>query len=185
MHNKELIIRIEIPQGSSIKYEYDRKLDAIIVDRILREGFIYPANYGFIPKTIDWDGDELDVLVFNEEKFVTGTYAKVRIVGAMKMIDDGETDTKLIAVHADDYRQKNISDISQIPKEWLEKVKIFFSTYKNWKHEGITSVSGFENEKYALNEIVETQNLYKKYSNLDKKEFIKKMMKEHPEKYKI
>ncbi|MDK2819627.1 MAG: inorganic diphosphatase, partial [Mycoplasmataceae bacterium] len=63
MNDKIIKVIIEIPSGSNIKYEYNRETQKICVDRILRGDFVYPANYGFIETALDWDGDELDVLV--------------------------------------------------------------------------------------------------------------------------
>ena len=180
---KEIDIIVEIPAGSSIKYEWDEDKKAIRVDRILRDGFVYPANYGFIENTLDWDGDPLDVLVFTPEIVNPGTIMKVRILGAMKMIDDGETDTKLIAVHADDYRLENVITFDDLPTQWLKDIENFFSTYKNWKKPGITSVPGFESVNWALAELEECKAMYQKFGNSDKKAFIKQMKKEHPEKY--
>ena len=180
---KEIIVNIEITKDSNIKYEYDRKKGKIVVDRILRDGFIYPANYGYVEEALDWDGDELDVLIYSSESFQPGVSLNAKIIGAMKMIDDGETDTKLIAVHLDDYRLKNINNIKDLPQEWLEKVRTFFTTYKNWKRKDITSVSGFENIEWAIQEYNECVELMKNYGSMKKDEFIKKMKKEHPNKY--
>lgn len=182
---KVIKVIIEIPKDSNIKYEFDRETRKMKVDRILRDGFVYPSNYGFIEEALDWDGDELDVLVYTNEKFVPGVEVNARIVGAMKMIDDGETDTKLIAVHHDDYRLSEIQKLEDLPKTWLEKVETFFSTYKNWKREGITKVPGFESIEWAWKEYEECYKLMKDYGHLPKEEFIEKMKKKHPEKYEI
>ena len=180
---KEITVNIEIPKGSSIKYEYDRSKGKMVVDRILRDGFKYPANYGFVSEALDWDGDELDVLVYTSETFIPGVSLQARIIGAMKMIDDGETDTKLIAVHVDDYRLNDIQTLEDLPKKWLKQVETFFTTYKNWKRPGITSVAGFEEADYAINEYNECVELMNKYGKLKKSEFITKMKQLHPEKY--
>lgn len=181
--NKIINVNIEISKGSNIKYEYDRKKGKIVVDRILRDGFVYPANYGFVEEALDWDGDELDVLVYSKESFTPGVALNARVVGAMKMIDDGETDTKLIAVHADDYRLEKITELDDLPKKWLAEVENFFSTYKNWKRQGITSVDGFENEEWAVKEYDECVELMEKYGSMDKDDFIAEMKKKHPSKY--
>ncbi len=180
---KEIVVNIEIPKGSKIKYEFDRKTGKIFVDRILVGDFWYPANYGFVAEALDWDGDELDVLVYSDHVFHPGVQLKARIVGAMKMIDDGETDTKLIAVHADDKELEKIMNLKDIPSRWLKEMETFFTTYKNYKRPGITSVSGFEDEAHALKEYAECVELMKNYSYLTKKEFIEKMKVMHPEKY--
>ncbi|MGX9358408.1 inorganic diphosphatase [Mycoplasma sp. 128] len=180
---KKITVNIEISKGSSIKYEYNRKTGKIAVDRILRGDFKYPANYGYIAEALDWDGDELDVLVYSSETFMPGVSLEARVVGAMKMIDDGETDTKLIAVHADDYRLDHIQSLADLDQMWLQSVSNFFSTYKNFKREGITQVTGFENVEWAEKEYHECVELMNKYGSMDKDDFIEKMKKEHPEKY--
>ncbi|MGL4343409.1 MAG: inorganic diphosphatase [Metamycoplasmataceae bacterium] len=180
---KIIKVTIEIPLNSNIKYEYNRKDGKIHVDRILRGDFRYPANYGFIPEALDWDGDELDILVYSQEKFFPGSQVNARIIGAMKMIDDGETDTKLLAVHHDDYRLDGINSLEDINPEWLEGVKTFFSTYKNWKREGITKVPGFESISWAIDEYEKCYRLMNKYGHLPKEEFLAKMKIKHPEKY--
>lgn len=176
-------IVVEIPANSEIKYEYDRSIKAICVDRILRYGFKYPATYGFLPQALDWDGDELDVLVYSDHNFVPGVRLNVRIIGAMRMIDSGETDTKLIGVHADDYTLDNIQKLADLPKKWLQNVEHFFSHYKDWKALNLTQVPGFEDAEWALDEIKECVSLMNKYGTLPKEEFVAKMQKLHPEKY--
>ena len=54
---------VEIPQGSSIKYEIDKKSGAVFVDRFIHTAMVYPFNYGFIPHTMAEDGDPVDVLL--------------------------------------------------------------------------------------------------------------------------
>lgn len=180
---KNIEVNIEIPLGSNVKYEYDRETGKIKVDRILRGGFSYPANYGYLKEALDWDGDELDVLVYSQETFVPGSVLEARVVGAMKMIDSGETDTKLIAVHADDWRLDHIQSLDDLDQMWLVKVRNFFSTYKEYKGIGVTQVTGFENSDWANKEYDECVELMNKWGSLPKKEFLQKMKKEHPEKY--
>jgi inorganic pyrophosphatase len=98
MEKLVLNVTIEIPKHSNVKYEYDRKSGKIFVDRILFGPSVYPQNYGFTPDALDWDGDELDVLVFADQQFQPGIIVPTKIIGAMEMIDNKETDTKLIGV---------------------------------------------------------------------------------------
>ena len=74
MNNSVIDVTIEIPKNSNIKYEYDRANGNIKVDRILYGANIYPENYGFIPNALDWDGDELDILVISDHSFFAGKY---------------------------------------------------------------------------------------------------------------
>lgn len=122
---------VEIPSGSAIKYEWDRQRRQMVVDRVLRDGFKYPCAYGYILDTLDYDGDELDVLIYALEPITNGVRIRLRIIGALKMIDEGETDTKLIGVHADDYRLTDINTIDDLPEDISQQIVDFFSNYKN------------------------------------------------------
>ena len=171
---------IEIPKNSNVKYEMeDGKL---LVDRIMYQDFTYPQNYGFIDKTLDWDGDPLDVLIIANATIVPQAVVKARVVGAMKMIDEGETDTKLIACIDDDPNHKDINNISDVPQSVLDEIKIFFSTYKDYKGAKI-AITGFEDADYAQKELAETKELFTKYKDVSKDEFISQMKELHPEKY--
>lgn len=181
--NKKLLVHIEIPSNSKIKYEYSRELKKMLVDRVLVGDFAYPVNYGYVAEALDYDGDELDVLVYSPHTFLPGVALHGRLVGSMEMIDDGETDTKLIVVHADDKALDHIQHLNDIPKEWINKVQTFFSTYKNYKRVGITKINGFHDEKHATAEYEACVKLMQEYGQLSKKDFIAKMKREHPEKY--
>lgn len=93
---------IEIPKGSKLKYELDKKSGLIKVDRVLFSSVHYPANYGFIPQTYCEDRDPLDVLVLGQETVTPLCIMRAKIIGVLRMQDQGEADDKLIAVHADD-----------------------------------------------------------------------------------
>jgi inorganic pyrophosphatase len=142
---KELVldVTIEIPKDSKVKYEYDRQTKQIRVDRILYGANAYPQNYGFIPEALDWDGDELDVLVYAQQSFSPGTIVPTRILGAMEMIDDGETDTKLIGVIAVDPRFANKTSLKDLPEHTLKEIKNFFETYKLLQNKKVI-VKGFK-----------------------------------------
>src|SRR5689334_12601427 len=100
---------IEIPKGSKLKYELDKKSGLIKVDRVLFSSVHYPANYGFVPQTYCDDHDPLDVLVLGQEPVVPLTVMRAKIIGVMRMQDQGEADDKLIAVHADDPEYSHFS----------------------------------------------------------------------------
>ncbi len=114
---------IEIPRGSKVKYELDKDTGLCFVDRILFSSVVYPHNYGFVPKTLCEDGDPLDVLVLMQEAVVPMCFLRARPIGVMQMLDQGERDDKLIAVHADDPEFKGFTDISQLPKHRLAEIK--------------------------------------------------------------
>lgn len=180
--NNVIDVTIEIPKNSNIKYEYNRAAGKISVDRILFGPGSYPENYGFIPNALDWDGDELDVLVIADQSFMPGIVVPTRILGAMTMIDGGETDTKLIGVIDCDPRFKDFKSLNDIPQHKLLVIKDFFETYKRLQKKSV-QVGEFKDTKWAINELAECKELMNKYGKLPKEEFIQKMMKEKPEKY--
>ncbi len=121
---------IEIPTGSKVKYELDKRTGLLLVDRILFSAVHYPANYGFIPRTYCDDGDPLDVLVLCEEAILPLAIMRAKIIGVMNMRDEKGQDDKLIAVHADDPTYADYSDVSEIPAHRLRELKRFFEDYK-------------------------------------------------------
>jgi inorganic pyrophosphatase len=135
---------IEIPEGSNQKIEWDRKRGVMKLDRIEPAIFAKPTNYGFIPQTLDEDGDELDVLLVAPEKLTTGIVAEAKILGVMKFSDDGEVDDKIVAVVADD---RNVGDvyasIEDLPKKLIAQIEFHFNHYKDLKKAGSTKVEGF------------------------------------------
>lgn len=175
-------VTIEIPKHSNVKYEYDRQTKSIKVDRILFGSEVYPQNYGFLPEALDWDGDELDIFVLSDQSFMPGVKVPARIIGAMEMIDSGETDTKLIGVIDCDPRYSNINSINDINEHLLKEISNFFQNYKILQNKKVI-VKGFKDKAWAIKEYDECVQLMKKYGNLTKEEFIEKMKKEHPDKY--
>lgn len=175
-------VTIEIPKHSNVKYEYDRQTKSIKVDRILFGSEVYPQNYGFLPEALDWDGDELDIFVLSDQSFMPGVKVPARIIGAMEMIDSGETDTKLIGVIDCDPRYSHINSINDINEHLLKEISNFFQNYKILQNKKVV-VKGFKDKAWAINEYDECVDLMKKYGQLPKEEFIEKMKKEHPDKY--
>jgi len=121
---------IEIPTGSKVKYELDKKSGLLLVDRILFSAVHYPANYGFVPRTYCDDGDPLDVLVLCSETIQPLAIMRAKVIGVMKMRDDKGEDDKLIAVHADDPNYSDYGDVSEIPAHRLRELQRFFEDYK-------------------------------------------------------
>mmetsp|Transcript_34248 Transcript_34248/g.61787 ORF Transcript_34248/g.61787 Transcript_34248/m.61787 type:complete len:192 (-) Transcript_34248:1545-2120(-) len=151
---------IEIPKGSKVKYELDKDTGMTYVDRILYSSVVYPHNYGFIPKTLCEDGDPLDVLVLMQEAVTPMCFLRVRPIGIMGMLDQGEGDDKLIAVHADDPEYKGITDVSQLPPHRLKEIKRFFMDYKK-NEEKEVSVQSFRGAEEAKECVLHSLELYK------------------------
>lgn len=149
---------IEIQKGSSNKIEWDRHNAHFKLDRVDPEIFAKPTDYGFIPQTLDEDGDELDVLFINRESLPTGVVAEGRIIGIMKFEDDGEVDDKVICVPADDRGNGNtISSLEDLPKKLIEQIEFHFNHYKDLKKSGTTKVLGWGDTEEAKNIIKECQ----------------------------
>ena len=147
----EINVVIEIPTGSNQKIEWDRKRACFMLDRIEPMAFAKPCNYGFIPQTLDEDGDELDVLVITDQPLTTGIYVKARILGVMKFVDDGEVDDKIIAVVDDDRNNGDcIKTLEDLPKRTIEQLEFHFNHYKDLKKPGTTKVKGFFGLKEAI-----------------------------------
>ena len=121
---------IEIPAGSIVKYELDKATGFLRVDRVLYSAVHYPANYGFVPRTLGHDGDPLDVLVLGQAAVVPLCIMRARAIGAMQMLDQSEGDDKIIAVHVDDPEYRDYHDIGELPEHRLALVKRFFEDYK-------------------------------------------------------
>lgn len=134
---------VEIPKGSQMKIEWDRKREFFVLDRVEPAIFAKPVNYGFIPATLDEDGDELDVLVVTDEPLTTGVLLEAKVVGILNFEDDGEMDHKVICVPADDRHAGSIESYTELGKKWAEQIEHHFSHYKDLKKPGSTKVLGF------------------------------------------
>ena len=146
----ELNVVIEIPTGSNHKNEWDRERACFMLDRVEPMDFAKPCNYGFIPQTIDEDGDELDVLMITDQPLTTGIWMKAKILGVMKFVDGGEVDDKIICVPADDRNNGDAYEkLSDLPKRTLEQIEFHFNHYKDLKKPGTTKVKSFEDKKVA------------------------------------
>ncbi len=148
---------IEIPMGSSHKVEWNREKAVFQLDRVEPTIFAKPTNYGFIPQTLDEDGDELDALIITNEPLPTGIFLEAKIIGVMKFEDDGEVDDKIVVVPADDRNTGNaissLADIEQLKKQ----IEHHFNHYKDLKKPGSTIVKGWgdiEEAKAIIHEAI-------------------------------
>jgi inorganic pyrophosphatase len=121
---------VEIPMGSSVKYELDKETGMLKLDRILYSAVYYPANYGFIPQTLAEDDDPLDVLVLCQETVVPLTLIHARTIGLMTMIDAGKKDHKIIAVATEDPEFNSYREAEDMPPHRLTMLRRFFQDYK-------------------------------------------------------
>jgi inorganic pyrophosphatase len=121
---------IEIPMGSSVKYELDKETGMLRLDRILYSAVFYPANYGFIPQTLAEDDDPLDVLVLCQEPVAPLTLVNARAIGLMTMIDSGKKDHKVLSVAVDDPEYNGFREAADLPGHRLTMLRRFFQDYK-------------------------------------------------------
>ena len=126
----EFLAVVEIPKGAKVKYELDKTSGMLRVDRVLYSSVVYPANYGFIPRTLAEDGDPMDVLVLMQEPVVPLAIVRARPIGMMDMSDQGEADEKIICVHMDDPEYRSYEHIRELPPHRLEELRRFFEDYK-------------------------------------------------------
>jgi len=153
---------IEIPTGSNNKIEWNRDLAVFQLDRVEPVIFSKPTNYGFIPQTLDEDGDELDALIITDTPLSTGIFLEAKIIGVMKFEDDGEIDDKVVFVPADDRNTGNaINSLADLPKQLLDQIEHHFTHYKDLKKPGSTIVKGWgdiEEAKAIIHESIERWN---------------------------
>ncbi|HEX8390166.1 MAG TPA: inorganic diphosphatase [Candidatus Saccharimonadales bacterium] len=149
---------VEIPEGSRLKVEWDREHAAFMLDRVEPAIFAKPCNYGFIPQTLDEDGDELDALILCPEPLPTGVWLEAKIIGVMKFVDDGEVDDKIVVVPADNRDDGNaISSLDDIP-QWVKQAEHHFTHYKDLKKPGSTVVQSWgdvDEAKVVIRECIE------------------------------
>ena len=152
---EDIYVVIEIPQGSSIKYEVDKESGAVFVDRFLFTATYYPFNYGFIPNTLAEDGDPTDVLVISSQPVVPGSVIRSRPIGMLEMEDEEGIDTKIIAVPVSklDKTFDDIKEVSDLPQATLDKIKHFFEHYKELEPGKWVKVREFKSSEIAKEDI--------------------------------
>ncbi len=156
----EINVIIEIPAGKRNKYEYDKDLKVFMLDRVVPEPLVYPADYGFIPQTHCEDGDPLDVLLLIRESTYPGILVKSRPIGMFIMDDEGEEDNKLICVPVDDKYYEDVKELKDLPAHLQKEIKYFMEHYKDMKGSKVV-VSKFLDSKAAKAEFEKSIKMYK------------------------
>ncbi len=161
---EDIYVVVEIPQGSSIKYEVDKENGAVFVDRFLFTAMYYPFNYGFIPQTLADDGDPVDVLVISSQPVVPGSVIRCRPIGLLEMKDEEGIDTKLIAVpHSKlDPSYENIKTVEDLPQLWKDRIKHFFEHYKELEPGKWVKVENWKGIQDAIDEIKKGMENYER-----------------------
>jgi inorganic pyrophosphatase len=158
---------VEIPMGSSVKYELDKRTGLLRLDRVLYSAVYYPANYGFIPQTFAEDDDPLDVLVLCQEPLAPLTLVTSRAIGLMTMIDAGKKDHKIVAVAVDDPEFSGFDEAKELPAHRLSMLRRFFQDYKQLEGKAV-EVDEFQPAACALPVI---EDALERYSRLRRKGF--------------
>lgn len=156
-HIEEAVI--EIPMKTKTKFEIDKKRGKIKLDRVLYSAMNYPAEYGYIDETLELDGDPLDILVVSSEATFPGCIVPAKIIGNLKLLDNGQEDNKIIAVCAVDPRYKEIKKLDDLSEFTLAEIKNFFENYKSLQGI-IVEAKGFEGIEGALRTIAECRKRY-------------------------
>lgn len=138
-----LNVLVEIAAGSKNKYEFDKDMNAMALDRVLSSSVQYPYEYGFIPNTLADDGDPLDGMVMMDEPTFPGCVIAARPIGMLEMIDGGDRDEKILCVPDKDPRYANVKSLKDVPQHRLDEIAEFFKTYKNLEKK-VTEILGWK-----------------------------------------
>jgi inorganic pyrophosphatase len=151
---------IEIPQGSRAKYEVDKETGLLKLDRVIYSSFHYPINYGFIPQTLGYDNDPLDILVLCSQSIQSLCLVEATVIGNMQMIDNGQADDKIIAVASRDPSVNHITRMEELPHHFLLELRNFFEQYKVLENKKV-AIDSFQDQSIACRVIQTAIDLYK------------------------
>lgn len=152
---------IEIPKGGKVKYEVDKPTGLLKVDRILYSSVVYPANYGFIPRSLGEDHDPLDVLVLMQEPVLPLSLLRAKPIGMMRMVDQGLNDEKVLCVHLDDPEYRGFDSIDELQPHRLDELHRFFADYKKLERKQVV-VEDFLGPGEALDVVADALARYRK-----------------------
>lgn len=161
----DIYVVIEIPANHSpIKYEIDKDMDCLMVDRFMATPMFYPANYGYISNTLADDGDALDVLVITPYPVAPGSVIRARPVGVLNMEDEAGGDAKLVAVPHEKLTQlyNDVKDINDVPQLLRDQIQHFFENYKDLEKGKWVKVQGWGDAAEARDMIVKSVEAYEK-----------------------
>ena len=161
---RQINVVIEIPKGSNIKYEIDKDSGILFVDRKLFTAMFYPCNYGFIPSTLEGDGDPVDVLVIGEFAVVPLSIVRAIPVGVLLTEDEEGQDSKIIAIPISkiDSSFSSINDVDDIPETLKKQIEHFFAHYKELEGGKYVRITGWDNREMAEKRITEAIDRYSK-----------------------
>lgn len=155
---KQVNMIVEIPRGSQNKYEFDKELGIVKLDRVLFSAVHFPGEYGMIPGTLAGDGDPLDAIVLVTEPTYPGVLIEIRPIGVLTM-EDGGQDDKILAVPVHDVRYEQITDLTNLSRATREEISEFFRTYKNLEGKRV-KVMGWKSAEQAWEVIADAVAAY-------------------------
>ncbi len=150
---------IEISTGMRAKYEVDKETGLLKLDRVLYSSVYYPANYGFIPQTLGEDMDPLDIMILSLVPIQPLCLVPARVIGVMRMIDQGLADEKILAVAEQDASVGHLKDIHELPPHFTLELKEFFESYKRLENKVVT-VPDFQDKQTAMSIIQNSRAYY-------------------------
>ncbi len=153
---------IEIPKGTRAKYELDKESGLLRLDRVLYSSVYYPANYGFIPQSYCDDNDPLDILILSQIDIVPMCIVPAKVIGVMRMLDNGEADDKIIAVAVGDPSVSHINDISELPQHFISELRNFFEDYKKLENKTVV-VEEFFDRNTAIEILQDSFKMYQEH----------------------
>lgn len=157
MYNVDAVI--EIPLKTKNKFEIDKSSGKIRLDRVLYSAMTYPSEYGYIDNTLELDGDPLDILVISSEATFPGCIVPAKVIGNLKILDDGFEDNKIISVVSVDPRYKEVETLNDLPSFILDEIKNFFENYKTLQHIKV-DVKDYQSREEAMKVIEECRKRY-------------------------
>ena len=157
--NNVVDVIIEIPLKTKNKFEIDKKTNRIKLDRVLYSAMSYPAEYGYIENTLANDGDPLDILVISSEPTFPGCVVPARVIGYLKVIDNGYEDYKLISVVAVDPRYNDVNSLEDLSNFTLDEIKDFFKNYKTLQNIDV-EVYDYHDKEEAIKLIEQCKEWY-------------------------
>jgi inorganic pyrophosphatase len=155
----EILIFVEIPKNSKLKFEFDEELGGIKLDRVLYGSNYFPFEYGFIKGTRGKDNDPLDVVLLSSFSTFPGCLIKARIIGVLEMEDEKGIDDKILAVPVEkiDPRFSEIKDITNLSSHLKLEIREFFETYKRLEPEKWVKLKEFKTKQEAEKIVKEAQ----------------------------
>jgi inorganic pyrophosphatase len=155
---EEFYVVIEIPAyGPPVKYEVDKESGLLMVDRFMNVAMSYPANYGYVPKTLSGDGDPVDVLVLTPHPVIAGAVIKCRAVAVLDTTDEKGADAKLLAVPVDkvsNHAYDDLTDLADVPARLKGEIEHFYNSYKALEPGKWVKIAGWRDAAAARQEIV-------------------------------